>query len=141
MKFQKIYLTLMTSLVFVGCSTAPVSSKTVGTISDDRIYEKALYINENPTQAKVTFKRDGGFFGSGCSHDIYINNVKAFSIRQNEQTTVYLNPSDYLFRLETGAGLCPNVAISQETTLKPNQEAEYRILLPSDGSLRMVRSK
>jgi hypothetical protein len=95
-------------------------------------------INE---QARVTFMRDSGFFGGGCSHDIYINDEKAFSLRPGEQATVYLTPQYYIFRLETGGGLCPNIATSQESELKENSDAKYRILLPSDGNLRLTRIK
>ena len=36
-------------------------------------------------------------------------------------------------------GLCPNVATSQNTILLPGGKESYRILLPSDGSLRLTR--
>lgn len=46
-----------------------------------------------------------------------------------------------LFRLETGGGMCPNIATSQETEVKSGAEIEYRILLPSDFNLRLTRMK
>ncbi|USA55112.1 DUF2846 domain-containing protein [Acinetobacter sp. C32I] len=107
----------------------------------DRIYNSEYFSKQSQDQAKVTFLRDKGFTGGGCSHDIYVNNTKVFSIRPNEKGVIYLKPDYYIFRLETGGGLCPNIATSQETTLKPNAEAEYRILLPSDMNLRLTRIK
>jgi hypothetical protein len=70
---------------------------------------------------------------------MYIDNVKAFSIRHGEQIAVHLPAGQHFFRLETGGGLCPNIAASQETTLNGGQREVWRILLPSDGSLRLTR--
>ena len=73
--------------------------------------------------------------------ELYANNEKIFSILSNEKAVIFLKPDYYIFRLETGGGMCPNIATSQETELKPNAEAEYRILLPSDMNLRLTRIK
>ncbi|WP_215902706.1 MULTISPECIES: DUF2846 domain-containing protein, partial [unclassified Acinetobacter] len=107
----------------------------------ERVYNQNYLKKHTPEQAKVTFLRDKGFLGSGCTHDIYVNNEKVFSIRSNEIATIYLEPKYYIFRLETGAGMCPNIATSQETEVKPGAEIEYRILLPSDFNLRLTRMK
>jgi hypothetical protein len=70
---------------------------------------------------------------------MYIDNVKVFAIRHGEQITVHLPAGRHFFRLETGGGLCPNIAASQETMLNAGQHEVWRILLPSDGSLRLTR--
>lgn len=41
-----------------------------------------------------------------------------------------LGPRPHLFRLETGGGLCPNIADSQSTELKSGTSVVYRILIP-----------
>ena len=128
-------------LVLDGCSTIPITADAAKSTPSDRIYVQDLFSKQMPDQATVTFLRDKGFTGSGCSHDVYVNNEKVFSIRSNEKAVVYLKPDYYIFRLETGGGLCPNIATSQETELKPNAVAEYRILLPSDMNLRLTRIK
>ena len=128
-------------LIMSGCSTVPITSEFAKPVPSERIYEQKYFSEQEPDQAKVTFLRDNGFTGGGCSHDIYANNIKIFSIRPNEKAVVYLKPDYYIFRLETGGGLCPNIATSQETDLKPNADAEYRILLPSDFNLRLTRIK
>ncbi len=87
----------------------------------------------------MTFLRDSGFLGSGCSHDLYVNNRKAFAIRAGEGISLALEPGEYLFRLETGGGACPNVAISEDATLKRGDARVYRVLIPSDITLRMTR--
>ncbi|QNX62280.1 hypothetical protein [Acinetobacter seifertii] len=133
------FLGLVLSLT--GCSTAPVVSNIAKSVPNERIYNQKYLKKQIPEQAKVTFLRDKGFLGSGCTHDIYVNNEKVFSIRSNEIATIYLEPKYYIFRLETGAGMCPNIATSQETEVKPGAEIEYRILLPSDFNLRLTRMK
>lgn len=134
-----IFLGLVLSLI--GCSTAPVVSNTAKPIPNERVYNQDYLKKQTPEQAKVTFLRVKGFLGSGCTHDIYVNNEKAFSIRSNEIATIYLEPKYYIFRLETGGGMCPNIATSQETEVKSGAEIEYRILLPSDFNLRLTRMK
>jgi len=133
------FLGLVLSLT--GCSTTPVVSNIAKSVPNERIYNQKYLKKQAPEQAKVTFLRDKGFLGSGCTHDIYVNNEKVFSIRSNEIATIYLEPKYYIFRLETGVGMCPNIATSQETEVKPGAEIEYRILLPSDFNLRLTRMK
>lgn len=70
---------------------------------------------------------------------MYVDNVKVFAIRHGEQITIHVPAGQHFFRLETGGGLCPNIATSQETTIAPGARQTYRILLPSDGSLRLTR--
>ncbi|MFZ5393531.1 hypothetical protein ACOY72_04815 [Acinetobacter seifertii] len=133
------FLGLVLSLT--GCSTTPVVSNIAKSVPNERIYNQKYLKKQTPEQAKVTFLRDKGFLGSGCTHDIYVNNEKVFSIRSNEIATIYLEPKYYIFRLEKGVGMCPNIATSQETEVKPGAEIEYRILLPSDFNLRLTRMK
>lgn len=106
----------------------------------DRIYASHLILTEaNSSKARVSFFRDTGFLGSGCTHEIYINAEKGFDIRQGEYIDLALDPGAYLFRLDTGVGLCPDISISQETTIKAGEKRAYRILLPSDFNLRLIR--
>ncbi|WP_312963906.1 hypothetical protein [Stutzerimonas nitrititolerans] len=132
-------LILLSILVLAGCSTSPVSEGEAKPIPRDRIYASDIVGPAAGGRAEVVFLRDSGYFGSGCSHDLYVNNRKAFAIRQGEGVTLSLEPGSYFFRLETGGGLCPNIATSQDLELKSGSSAAYRILLPSDGSLRLTR--
>ncbi|WIF69760.1 hypothetical protein QN096_11680 [Metapseudomonas otitidis] len=134
-------LAVLAGLVLTGCSTSPVTEQQAEVIPGDRIYAPELVGRPGAGDARATFLRDSGIFGSACSHDVYVNNRKAFSIRQGEGISLRLQPGDYTFRLETGAGMCPNVATSQDVTLKPDSAVTYRILLPSDGSLRLTRTR
>lgn len=133
----KALFALLPLIGLISCSTVPVTDQNSKLVPMDRIY-KAEYFKPKDDSGRVEILRDKGFFGAGCTHDIYINNEKIFAIRSNEHATVYLKPDSYIFRLETG-GMCPNIATSQDAELKPNGFLQYRISLPSDGSLRLVR--
>lgn len=139
MKAVIVFFSIMIFLL-AGCSTDPVTLQSAAHIPRERIYQPNYFgAAKNVSDATVVFLRDSGLFGSGCSHDIYINNIKFFSIRANEQATIHLPANQYFFRLETGGGMCPNIATSQESQLAPGARQIYRILLPSDGSLRLTR--
>lgn len=139
MKFSAVPIFVMFALAS-GCSTTPVSQQSAAYVPPDRIYQPS-YVGPagGPEDGTVVFLRDAGFVGSGCSHDMYVDNVKVFAIRHGEQITIHVPAGRHFFRLETGGGLCPNIAASQETTLLAGQKEVYRILLPSDGNLRLTR--
>ncbi len=131
---------ILAAIALAGCSTTPVSTATAAQVPSSRIYQPAFVgPATSSTNGTVIFLRDAGFSGSGCSHDMYIDNVKVFAIRHGEQISIHLPAGQHFFRLETGGGLCPNIAASQETTLDAGQREVWRILLPSDGSLRLTR--
>ncbi|MCU9949862.1 DUF2846 domain-containing protein [Pseudomonas sp. PDM13] len=124
-----------------GCSTSPVSEGEAERVPSERIYASDLVGKAQGDQASVLFLRDTGILGVGCTHDIYVNNRKVFSIRAGEGISLKLQPGEYSFRLETGGGACPNVATSQDANLKPAGAIAYRILTPSDFGLRLTRIK
>lgn len=139
---MKLLIGALALVLLAGCSTSPVTEQTAKRIPSERIYQASMVDGDStarPDVATVTFLRDSGFYGSGCSHDVFVNNVKAFSIRQGEFIRLALPSGPYFFRLETGSGMCPDIATSQNSDLKPGAVEAYRILLPSDGSLRLTR--
>lgn len=138
---MRILIGALALAALAGCSTSPVTEQAAKTIPTERVYHPEMFAGQRSADeaATVVFLRDSGMFGSGCSHDVFVNNVKVFSIRQGEYAKLSLRPGSYFFRLETGGGLCPNIATSQNSELKPGASEAYRILLPSDGSLRLTR--
>lgn len=142
-KFLRLHeaLTLCALIVyFSGCSTTPITEYSASIPPANSIYNKAITIP--PPSGKygsVTFLRDKGLLGSACTHIIKINGEIAFALNAGEFITIYLPPAEYFFILETGGGLCPNVATSQELKLSNGQKAKYRILIPSDTTLRLTR--
>lgn len=139
MSLKRLMASISTLLLVSACSTTPVTQQSATPVSTERIYQ-ASYIGAASTSgATVTFLRDSGFFGSGCSHDMYVDNVKVFAIREGEKITIHVPAGRHFFRLETGGGLCPNISTSQEAAVSAGARRTYRILLPSDGSLRLTR--
>ena len=140
MKMRNSLLVLASVLSISACSTDPVSEQSAAPVPPERIYHSSYVgVATTPSDATVVFLRDSGLFGSGCSHDLFIDNVKVFAIRQGEQIATHVPAGQHFFRLETGRGLCPNIAASQESTIPSGAKQVYRILLPSDGSLRLTR--
>jgi hypothetical protein len=136
------YLIALMVLVSSGCSTTPVTESSGRQVSSAMIYNPLLAKTpESKDFASVTILRDSGFFGHGCTHIVSVDGQKAFAIDPGEFLTVYLPPGDHFIGVETGGGLCPNISISQDVRLVSGQRASYRILLPSDGSLRLTRIK
>lgn len=135
-----IFLLVSATLLMQGCSTTPVSKETAKRVPADRIFQNS-YVGPavSPSDATILFSRDAGFFGSGCTSDIFVDNVKIFAVRHAEQITIHVSAGSHFIRLESGGGLCPNVAASQQTTIAAGDHQAYRILLPSDGSLRLTR--
>ena len=75
-------------LPLFGCSTVPVSTENAKQLPPTRIYQHQYFTRTSNEQAKVVFLRDSGYLGAGCSHDIFVNDAKIFSIRHNEQATI-----------------------------------------------------
>jgi hypothetical protein len=123
------------------CSTAPVAPGQARAVPSERIYVPA-YLQASPERsATISIARDKGFSGSGCSHDIYLNQEKVLAVRQAETVQLHVAPGAYFLKLETGGGLCPNISTSQNVVLSAGEHQVYRILLPSDGSLRLTREQ
>lgn len=140
MKASGFLLVLCASLA-AGCSTVPVGEGQAKAVPADRIYAPQ-FLKASPEQsATVVIARDKGLSGSGCSHAISVNNQKVLALRQAETATLHLPPGAYFIKLETGGGLCPNISTSQNLTLAAGERQVYRVLLPSDGSLRLTREQ
>lgn len=140
MKLINILSIIGASLFLSACSTTPVTLGSAELVPKERIYQPS-YVGaaSKESDATVVFIRDAGFSGSACSHDIYIGSVKVFSIHQGEKMTIHVPAGQHFFRLETGAGLCPNISTSKETTIAAGSRQVYRILLPSAGNLHLTR--
>lgn len=138
---KRILVAPLLCTMLAACSTTPVTNGSAGVVPPDRVYSAEYLQDRDGADAQVTFLRDKGFSGSGCSHDIFVNNTKVLAIRQGEGATLKLEPGSYFFWLETGGGLCPNISTSQNATLGSGERQVYRILLPSDGSLRLTRTE
>ena len=126
--------------LLAACSTDAVTRESAQPVSPNRIY-RADMLEPRLGSASVLFLRDSGMLGAGCTHDISVNGQKAFSIGAAEFAELRLAPGKYLFTLETGRGICPNVAASQTSELAEGAAETYRILTPSTGGVRLTRVK
>ena len=116
--------------------TTPVTEQSGKLVSSDRIYQPSFVgTAQNKNEATVAFYRDASFLGSGCSHYIYIDDVKVFAIWQGEKMTLHMPSGNHVFRLQIADkdsekeenNLCPNDTISEEITLEPSGHQAYRI--------------
>ena len=124
-----------------GCSTVPVADGQAKAVPADRIYAPEYLQPAQDRTATIYVARDRGYYGSGCSHDILLNNHKILALRQGEAATLHVLPGAYFLKLETGGGLCANISTSQNLTLGQGDRQAYRVLLPSDGNLRLTREQ
>ena len=137
---KQIIVLALAALLLSACSTTPIAIDMAKEIPSERLYEASFVASDNINgKALVDFTRDSGFIGSGCSHTMYIDNVKAFAMHQGEGITVQLDPGDHFFRIELGAGICPNEAYSQNVSLKTGEHQAYRILTSSNFNLSFTR--
>lgn len=141
MKNAVLAVSIIVAASLAGCSTAPVAPGKALSVPADRIYSPSYLQPAADRTASIVIARDKGFSGSGCSHDIFLNNEKILAIRQAETVTLHVAPGAYFLKLETGGGLCPNISTSQNLTLAADERQDYRVLLPSDGSLRLTRER
>src|SRR5262249_44009511 len=79
----------------------------------------------------ITFLRDAGFLGSGCTHEIRVDDKAAFAIRAGEYQTLHLSPGQHEFGLLVYGAGCPQHTTSHVAFLRENADATYRITIPS----------
>ena len=129
------------AILLTGCSTAPITEQQAKHIPAERVYAQSLLsTGKAPGMGEVTFLRDKGATGSACDHHVYVDNVRAFSIRPGEGIRLSLEPGSHFFRLELGRGLCPNSAMSQEAIIAEGSDMAYRIAFEGiSGVIRLVR--
>jgi hypothetical protein len=123
---MRLALAVFLSIIIFGCTTTPTQVGEGKQIPEKRIYNSE-YLSPHDGYEKVTFTRDKGFLGSACAFIIFVDNNKAFGLRQGNVVTTYLKPGDHFFRTESG---CRGVAVmSVSTILVKGEPQEFRISL------------
>lgn len=120
-----------------GCSTTPITEDTGSFVTKERIYLHSLLTPEKGKES-ITVFRDSGIFGFACNHDLFIDNQKIATLKSREFIRFYSPYSEHIIKVSV-SGLCPDIEMTDTIQLKENKEVKYRILLPSDGSLRLSR--
>lgn len=125
-----------------GCATTPTTSTSAREISSERIYAKDYFTKTDERNTPLTIIRDGGIWGAGCIHRVYINNKKAFALKPNERAIVYLKPQEYEVKIDKSASsLCPYSQIEETINLEPNSQHTYRIssTLSVNEALQLIK--
>lgn len=136
------FLIAFLPFLMYGCSTVPIDTTSGNTVPDNLIYKKDLvYKTNDDTKGTITIFRDAGFLGSGCSFDVNINDQKIFSIRPKQFLKLQLEPNEYILKIVTGGGLCPNTQLTYDVNLKAKSDLEYRISINSNGQMMFTRQK
>ena len=125
---MKYIVIIFVCTLLSACATTQVNSQTAKPVPADRVYIASFIKSSNPeNNPTVSFFRDSGLLGSGCTYDIFVNNAKAFSINPAEFIELTLEPKEYIFRLSYDYGLCPNLTMTQDAILKNGTHRTYRI--------------
>ena len=128
---MKTFIYTLALLIFSGCSTVAVPLVDATPVPAERIFEPALLA---AGQHNAAFVRDPGAWGSLCPFDIYVDNVKVFSIKPGEAIQLNLPLGTRLFRLEAAPALCATTTRYLTSTLEPGIPQVYRIFMdPTSG--------
>jgi hypothetical protein len=137
---MRLTLLALLAIMISGCSTTPIKLEAAKPIPPEHIYNKS-YLNHKEGNEYIHIIRDQGFTGSACSHTIFIDNDKAFDIQPGQAISVSLEPGNHFFRLDLGAGLCPNESYSQATYLALGEPQTFRISISSNMNIMLTRIK
>jgi hypothetical protein len=129
---------IILSLSIAACSTTPINYGSADPVPSEHIYD-SKYLVQDADQEAVNFVRDKGFTGSACTHTVHIDNNRAFDIRQGQGITIYLEPGNHFFRLDLGAGMCPNESHSESTFIKLGEPQTFRISISSNFNIMLTR--
>ena len=89
--------------------------------------------------ARVSFLRGAEALGSACTYRILVDGKAAFTLKGNEQQTLYLAPGSYWFGLEMAPGsgalslLCPATFTREHGIVADGAEETYRVLIAEFG--------
>ena len=131
-------VTLLLGVATAGCSTTstvlapntPITVQSGKPVPAERIYQRELTVPSPGRTAKVSFLRDAGFLGGGCTHKILVDGQIVLAIRSGEYQILHLAPGRHSFGLEIERGICPGFSSSHSVVLSDGAEDTYRILIP-----------
>lgn len=138
---MKNCIILVLIILVTACSTRQIIEQQASEVPLDRIYDKQYVNLETITSddSAITIIRDSGFYGMACTHTMFLNNEKVFGIREGEYITLILSPGEYYLRLESGAGACLSVSLSQNAKIDVGEHEKYRISISSTSQINLSR--
>lgn len=122
---------------------------TVGTAPHQAIPLPAerLMLKTSVGDAKVTVIRDSGALGSGCYFALWVNRELAARMGVAERVTFDVPSGEVLLgasRDPQGAALCSaavdTTKVQMETILRPGEHKMFRLAIPQEGGVRVVRA-
>jgi hypothetical protein len=127
-------------ILFSGCATKQINLLKSISVPENKIYDKSL-MNTDIKNEKLSLIRDRGILGSACTHRMYINDKRAFDIDAGQALEVALEPGNYVLRIQSGGGFCPNTSIAEGTLLKLGEPQIFRISTSLSRSIVLSRIK
>lgn len=112
-----------------GCTTTPIDSAKTARPPTEQLLKPELIAkraSESTTQVPVLFIRDAGFVGSGCLHEIFINDEPVLKLGTSESIQLYLPIGRTRFKNEIGGIVCPLFSTAVETDLKESDRLAVR---------------
>ncbi|MCB5184230.1 hypothetical protein LG201_03330 [Methylobacillus gramineus] len=131
-------LLILIGLILAGCSSNPANYVPSKPVPQDRVY--ASY-PKFFTGAYVTVRRDAApsGIGLGCENEIYIDNIRAYTILPSEYATFFLTEGKHVIKVDTGRGSCQGRPGSEEITISNGISQEYKLISPPGDPLRLFR--
>ncbi|MCB5189922.1 hypothetical protein LG198_04160 [Methylobacillus arboreus] len=121
------------------CSGVPIQGAASKPVPQERIY--ATY-PKFFTGAYVTVRRDQApkEIGIGCENEIYIDNIRAYTIMPGEYVTFFLTDGKHVLKVDTGRGSCQGRPSSEEINVSNGISQEYKLISPPGDTLRLFRT-
>ncbi|MDR1351461.1 MAG: hypothetical protein LBJ59_11945 [Zoogloeaceae bacterium] len=123
---MKNILAILSACLLAACATQPIPTSEATPVPAGRIHSQALTAPQEGT-GQVIVKRDRGFFGSGCTIRVLIDDIPAASIDTEEKITLYPQEGIRILGIEGRGGLCTKRRKEIEITVSHERPLVYRI--------------
>ena len=139
---------LAATIASAGCTTTPtVSLKSAKPVPLARVWDVAPMVGRGetaPGKAIVSIIRDSAYAGSGCLHQISVDDVKVVDLGSGEFVNVALKPGSHVIRAanvggnDQGRKLCRDVQVSEKLEVRAGEHRLYQAVL-QDTSIELNR--
>lgn len=138
---MKFIAVLLVVLVLAGCNTAPVASNNAIAVLPD---SASSYAKPSQNGGEVTFIRDSGWSGGGCSLAIYVAGQYAANLHPSEKVDLYFSQGDFVVSakpngpLFCGTKMAARAERSTSVTVHKGTKLVYRIATSSTGDISIM---
>ncbi|SNR83288.1 hypothetical protein SAMN05192560_1289 [Methylobacillus rhizosphaerae] len=126
-------------VILSACAGVPLNEPLSVPVPQERVY--ATYPRFF-TGAYITVRRDPvqKDIGVGCENEIYIDNIRSYTIMPGEYASFFLTDGKHVVKVDTGRGSCQGKPSSETINVSNGISQEYKLLSPPGGSLRLFRT-